>query len=416
MQPGAPPPRLGGVPWPRELAPELALQTRTSRLPASRLVAIDGQEVRTLEAAADVFKRATGDLLVTVERTEGAEEAAEGKPRKLSRSKTLTGLKPRAGALRKVGTAASLLGAKAEKGPKHVQLDEEASPGPSTPRSMSMKKLDPLNVSGKINDKLDSVGGKINDKLDSVGGKINDKMDSVGGNAGWSRLLAAMCGDGAHPPACWIPRLWPLPRTPERGPSRLDARGGLRSSPRAAPKLGTLAHPGKLRDVSDKIDVKKLDPLNVGGRINDRLEKIDVKKLDPLNVGGKYADLGRLEPLTLADGRSTGCSRVRSLSRDRLSDQLSKGKRKQKEAQSAVPTEEADEQPPSVAVTLAAVESRAAGLARRVASGCSSAALAALLLCSFTAQVGRAARVGRPRHGVLTLSRAIKFIILFRAF
>ena len=164
--------------------------------------------------------------------------------------------------------------------------------------------------------------------------------------------------------------------------------------------------------MSDKNDVKKLDPLNVGGRINDRLEKIDVKKLDPLNVGGKYADLGRLEPLTLADGRSMGCSRVRSLSRDRLSDQLSKGKRKQKEAQSAVPTEEADEQPPSVAVTLAAVESRAAGLARRVASGCSSSrALAALLLCSFTAQVGRAARVGRPRHGVLTLSRVINLFI-----
>ena len=62
--------------------------------------------------------------------------------------------------------------------------------------------------------------------------------------------------------------------TPERGPSRLDARGGLRSSPRAALETRTLAHPGKLRDVSDKIDVKKLDPLNVGGKINDKLDSV----------------------------------------------------------------------------------------------------------------------------------------------
>ena len=253
-----------------------------------RIVAVDGEEAGSYQAAAAALEAAPGDVLLTVERptaretaeageageageAEGGKEARRGGARRLR--KVALGVRA-AGQMKKGSSAAGE--------PAPAAASEQASPqaapqassrkGGSSLSSSSvrskaaaavakldagspgrasslkaLKKLDPLNVSGRLGGQLDRVG----ERLDKVGDRVNERLDRVSDNL-------------------------------------------------------------------DKVNLKRLDPLNVSGklggqldRVSEKLDKVNLKKLDPLNVSGKLGERldrldGKLEKMRPSARRAAG--------------------------------------------------------------------------------------------------------------
>ena len=237
-----------------------------------RIVAVDGEEVGSYQTAAAALEAAPGDVLLTVERptaretaeageggeAEGGKEARRGGARRLR--KVALGVRA-AGQMKKGSSAAGE--------PASAAASEQASPqdspqassrkggsslssssvrskaaaavakleagSPGRASSMkALKKLDPLNVSGRLGGQLDRVG----ERLDKVGDRVNERLDRVSDNLDKVNLK----------------RLDPL---------------------NVSGKLG-----GQLDRVSEKLDkvnLKKLDPLNVSGKLGERLDRLDGK-------------------------------------------------------------------------------------------------------------------------------------------
>ena len=247
-----------------------------------RIVAVDGEEVGSYQAAAAALEAAPGDVLLTVERptargtgeaaeAEGGKEARRGGARRLR--KVALGVRA-AGQMKKGSSAAgepasaaaseqdspqdspqasnrkggsslssSLVRSKAAAA---VAKLEAGSPGRGSSMK-ALKKLDPLNVSGRLGGQLDRVG----ERLDKVGDRVNERLDRVSDNL-------------------------------------------------------------------DKVNLKRLDPLNVSGKlggqldkVSEKLDKVNLKKLDPLNVSGKLGERldrldGKLEKMRPSARRAAG--------------------------------------------------------------------------------------------------------------
>ena len=226
-----------------------------------RIVAIDGEEMRSYQAAVAGLQAAPGDVLLTVERPT-AEEAREAEgPREAEEPKEV----------RRRGLRQVALGVRAAAQMKSSPASEQGSPrkgGSSFLRSKSaaaslakpeanspgrgssmrgLKKLDPLNVSGRLGGQFD----KVSERLDRVGDRVNERLDKVSDNL-------------------------------------------------------------------DKVNLKRLDPLNVSGKmgeqldkVSEKLDKVNLKKLDPLNVSGKMGEQldrldGKLEKMRPSAKRAAG--------------------------------------------------------------------------------------------------------------
>ena len=66
-------------------------------------------------------------------------------------------------------------------------------------------------------------------------------VEQTGGAAGWKRPSVLPEGSAPIGPTWWLQGLRPLPRTPERRLSSLEARGGPSRPPRAAPRTRSLS-------------------------------------------------------------------------------------------------------------------------------------------------------------------------------
>ena len=237
-----------------------------------RIVAVDGEEVGSYQTAAAALEAAPGDVLLTVERptaretaeageggeAEGGKEARRGGARRLR--KVALGVRA-AGQMKKGSSAAGEPASAAaserdspqdspqassrkggsslssssvrSKAAAAVAKLEAGSPGRASSMK-ALKKLDPLNVSGRLGGQLDRVG----ERLDKVGDRVNERLDRVSDNLDKVNLK----------------RLDPL---------------------NVSGKLG-----GQLDRVSEKLDkvnLKKLDPLNVSGKLGERLDRLDGK-------------------------------------------------------------------------------------------------------------------------------------------
>ena len=253
-----------------------------------RIVAVDGEEAGSYQAAAAALEAAPGDVLLTVERptaretaeageageageAEGGKEARRGGARRLR--KVALGVRA-AGQMKKGSSAAGEPAPAAASEQDSPQASPQASSrkGGSSLSSSSvrskaaaavakldagspgrasslkaLKKLDPLNVSGRLGGQLDRVG----ERLDKVGDRVNERLDRVSDNL-------------------------------------------------------------------DKVNLKRLDPLNVSGklggqldRVSEKLDKVNLKKLDPLNVSGKLGERldrldGKLEKMRPSARRAAG--------------------------------------------------------------------------------------------------------------
>ena len=225
-----------------------------------RIVAIDGEEMRSFQAAVAGLQAAPGDVLLTVERStaedageaEGAKEVRRGGARGL-RNKVALGVRAAAqmkgspaseqGSPRKGGS--SFLRSKSAAAASFAKLDAD-SPGRGS-SIRGLKKLDPLNVSGRLGGQFD----KVSERLDKVGDRVNERLDKVSDNL-------------------------------------------------------------------DKVNLKRLDPLNVSGKLGDqfdkvseKLDKVNLKRLDPLNVSGKMGEQldrldGKLEKMRPSAKRASG--------------------------------------------------------------------------------------------------------------
>lgn len=224
-----------------------------------RLVAIDGEEMRSYQAAVAGLQAAPGDVLLTVERStaeeageaEGAKEVRRGGARGLR--KVALGVRAAAhmksspaseqGSPRKAGS--SFLRSKSAAAASFANLEADSPGRVSSMRGL--KKLDPLNVSGRLGGQFD----KVSERLDRVGDRVNERLDKVSDNL-------------------------------------------------------------------DKVNLKRLDPLNVSGKmgeqldkVSEKLDKVNLKKLDPLNVSGKLGDQldrldGKLEKMRPSAKRAAG--------------------------------------------------------------------------------------------------------------
>ena len=254
-----------------------------------RIVAIDGEEMRSYQAAVAGLQAAPGDVLLTVERST-AEEAREAEgPREAEEPKEV----------RRRGLRQVALGVRAAAQMKSSPASEQGSPrkgGSSFLRSKSaaasfakleanspgrgssmrgLKKLDPLNVSGRLGGQFD----KVSERLDKVGDRVNERLDKVSDNLDKVNLK----------------RLDPL---------------------NVSGKLGDQFD--KVSEKLDKVNLKRLDPLNVSGkmgeqldRVSEKLDKVNLKKLDPLNVSGKMGEQldrldGKLEKMRPSAKRAAG--------------------------------------------------------------------------------------------------------------
>ena len=257
-----------------------------------RIVAIDGEEARSYQAAAAALEAAPGDVLLTVERPTAGEagearEAAGGKEARRGGARRLrkVALGVRAAGQMKKGSSSAGSPASAAASEQAAPQDspqasnrkggsslssslvrskaaaavaklEAGSPARGSPMK-ALKKLDPLNVSGRLGGQLDRVG----ERLDKVGDRVNERLDRVSDNLDKVNLK----------------RLDPL---------------------NVSGKLG-----GQLDKVSEKLDkvnLKKLDPLNVSGKLGERLDRLDGKleKMRPSarRVAGPEAPAAAPEP------------------------------------------------------------------------------------------------------------------------
>lgn len=230
------------------------------------IVAIDGEEMPSYQAAVARFKAAPGDVLLTVERvrrTAGqAEEAKEARGGARGLRKAALGVK--AAALMK-GSPTSEHGSP-RKGSSFLRQTKpapatfaklEADSPVRTPSVRGLKKLDPLNVSGRLGGQFD----KVSERLDKVGDRVNEKLDKVSDNLDKVNLK----------------RLDPLNMSGKMG-EQLD----------------------KVSEKLDKVNLKKLDPLNVSGKLGDQLDRLDGKleKMRPSakRAAGLEASAAALEP------------------------------------------------------------------------------------------------------------------------
>ena len=256
-----------------------------------RIVAIDGEEMRSFQAAVAGLQAAPGDVLLTVERStaedageaEGAKEVRRGGARGL-RNKVALGVRAAAqmkgspaseqGSPRKGGS--SFLRSKSAAAASFAKLEDSPVNSPGRGSSMrGLKKLDPLNVSGRLGGQFD----KVSERLDKVGDRVNERLDKVSDNLDKVNLK----------------RLDPL---------------------NVSGKLGDQFD--KVSEKLDKVNLKRLDPLNVSGkmgeqldRVSEKLDKVNLKKLDPLNVSGKLGDQldrldGKLEKMRPSAKRAAG--------------------------------------------------------------------------------------------------------------
>ena len=228
-----------------------------------RIVAIDGEEMRSYQAAVAGLQAAPGDVLLTVERStakeareaEGPREAEEPKEVRRARGLRQVALGVRAAAQMK-SSPASEQGSPRKGGSSFLRSKSAAasfakleadSPGRGSSSRRGLKKLDPLNVSGRLGGQFD----KVSERLDKVGDRVNERLDKVSDNL-------------------------------------------------------------------DKVNLKRLDPLNVSGRmgeqldkVSEKLDKVNLKKLDPLNVSGKMGEQldrldGKLEKMRPSAKRAAG--------------------------------------------------------------------------------------------------------------
>ena len=181
-------------------------------------MAIDGEEVPSYQAAVAGLKAAPGDVLVTVERS----TAAEAELAKETRRGGARGLRKAALGVR---AAAQMQGSPLKGGSflprkggsKSAPFAKLDSPARASPMK-GLKKLDPLNVSGRLSGQFDKVSERLEKvslkKLDplNVSGKLGDQLDRLDGKLEKMRPSAKRASGIAAPAAA--PAAAPEPEPP----------------------------------------------------------------------------------------------------------------------------------------------------------------------------------------------------------